>query len=168
MREPSKRGPGTGMAPRFYLYVDNVKQITICCLGQEQNKNEPMATKEDLFYKTKKFIIDLSNKTCLSSFYIGKAKDVEERQLKHAGEGYFCSIEIAKSSSFNKIDDAEKYLIAQFKKEIMPITFDNENNGGGGNPKADRLYVSLRFNMAFADDLDDADEENLFFGIMEI
>lgn len=117
-----------------------------------------MATKEELFCKTKEFIIDLSN----------KAKDVEERQLKHAGEGYFYSIELARSSSPEKIDDAEKYLIVQFKKETMPITFDNDNNGGGGNPKADRLYVSLRFNIVSADDLDDADEENLFFEIMEL
>ena len=127
-----------------------------------------MATKEELFSKTKEFILNLSNKTCLSSFYIGKAKDVEERQLKHHSEGYFCSIEIAKSSSPNQIDIAEKFLIAQFKREVLPITFDNDNNGGGGNPQADRLYLSLRFNMASADELDDADEENLLFEIIEL
>lgn len=127
-----------------------------------------MATREELFCKTKEFILNLSSKTCLSSFYIGKAEDVEERQLKHAREGYFYSIEIAKSSSPNEIDNAEKFLITKFKKEILPITFDNDNNGGGGNPQADRLYVSLRFNMTSADELDDADEENLFFEIMEL
>ena len=127
-----------------------------------------MATNEKLFSKTKEFILNLSNKTCLASFYIGKAKDVEERQLKHLEEGYFCSIEIAKSSSPNQIDSAEKFLIAHFKKEILPIIFDNDNNGGGGNPNADKLYVSLRFNIETIDELEDIDNDNLIFESIEL
>ena len=170
MREPSECGPGKELAPRFFICVFVNLRLIMSAIGKlgAKQKKDSMATKEELYCKTKEFILNLSSRTSLSSFYIGKAKDVNERQLKHSGEGYFCSIQIAKSSSSKIIDDAEKYLISQFKKGIMPIIFDNDNNGGGGNPKADRLDVSLRFNMASADDLDDVDEENLFFETMEL
>ena len=123
---------------------------------------------EELFVKTKEFVMNLSKSTCLASFYIGKAEDVDERQLKHQGEGYFHSVEIAHSDDANVIDEAERYLIDRFKKEEMPVFFDNINDGGGGNPKADNLYVSLRLCIKTIDELEDTDEENFMFNSIEL
>lgn len=123
---------------------------------------------EELYEKTKEFVLKLSNRTCLSSFYIGKAQDVELRQLQHQNEGYFHSVEIAHSDSAEIIDKAERYLIERFKNVQMPIVFDNINKGGGGSTKADKMYVSLRFTIKSIDELEDVDEDNFIFDSIKL
>ena len=123
---------------------------------------------KDLFEKTKKYVLDLSNRTCLSSFYIGKAEDVDLRHLQHQDKGYHQSVEIAHSDSAEIIDMAERYLIEKFKNKQMPIAFDNINEGGGGNTKADKLYISLRFNVETIDELEDVDEDNFIFDSIKL
>ena len=112
-----------------------------------------MSEFEELYTKTKTFVLDLDRRTCLSSFYIGKTRDIELRHLQHQDEGYHESVEIAHSDSANKINDAERYLIEKFKQEQISVVFDNENQGGGGNPKANKLYLSLRFQINSIDEL---------------
>jgi hypothetical protein len=141
----------------------------ICHRGWGQNKTlVPMADFKELFQKTKDYVLDLNGRTCLSSFYIGKAKDVDLRHLQHQDEGYYQSVEIAHSDSAEIIDKAERYLIERFKNEQMPIAFDNINEGGGGNTKADKLYVSLRFTIKSIDELEDVDEDNFIFECIEL
>ena len=127
-----------------------------------------MADFKELFQKTKDYVLDLNGRTCLSSFYIGKAKDVDLRHLQHLDDGYYKSVEIAYSNSAEIIDKAERYLIDEFKKEQLPIIFDNINEGGGGNTKADKLYVSLRFTIKSIDELDDVDEDNFIFDSIKL
>lgn len=123
---------------------------------------------EELYEKTKEFVLELSKRTCLSSFYIGKSQDVELRQLQHQDEGYFHSVEIAHSDSAEIIDKAERHLIERFKNVQMPITFDNIYKGGGGNTKADKIYVSLRFTIKSIDELEDVDEDNFIFDSIKL
>lgn len=127
-----------------------------------------MAKLKELFQKTKDYVLDLNGRTCLSSFYIGKSKDVVSRQLQHQDDGYYQSVEIAYSDSSKVIDEAERYLIDGFKREQMPIVFDNKNEGGGGNPDADKLYISLRFDVKTVDELEDIDEDNFIFDSIKL
>lgn len=118
---------------------------------------DTMEKLEDLFEKTRVYILTLSKKTCLSSFYIGKADDINERRIKHQKEGYQETVEIAHSDRPENIDGAERYLIEKIRQEKMPVILENINNGGGGNPKANKLYVSLHFDMKNIDELGDDD-----------
>ena len=127
-----------------------------------------MADFKELFQKTKDYVLGLNGRTCLSSFYIGKTKDVVLRQIQHLDDGYYRSVEIAHSDSENVIDEAECYLIERFKNEQMPIAFDNINEGGSGNTKADKLYVSLRFTIKSIDELEDVDEDNFIFDSIKL
>lgn len=127
-----------------------------------------MAGLKELFQKTKDYVLDLNGRTCLSSFYIGKTADIVSRQMQHQDDGYYHSVEIAHSNSANVIDEAERYLIDRFKREQIPIIFDNKNEGGGGNPDADKLYISLRFDVKTADELEDIDKENFTFDSIEL
>lgn len=107
--------------------------------------------------------MELSNRTCLYSFYIGKSEDADLRAIQHQDEGYNKTVEIAHSNSSKIIDAAERFLINSFKNAHLPVIFENKNEGGGGNPNADKLYVSLRFNFNSIDELNDTDEDNLIF-----
>jgi len=127
-----------------------------------------MADFKELFQKTKDYVLGLNGRTCLSSFYIGKTKDVVLRQIQHLDDGYYRSVEIAHSDSDNVIDEAERYLIDRFKKEEIHVSFDNKNDGGGGNPNADKLYVSLRFDVETIDELEDIDESNFIFDSIKL
>lgn len=124
-----------------------------------------MADIEALYSKTKRFIVNLSKKSCLSSFYIGKSKDVDTREFQHLDDGFERTIEIAHSLSADIINNSEKYLITMFNKENLSVTFDNKRGGGGGNPDASKLYISLHFNPQKDNDLDDDD---LDFESMEL
>ena len=111
-----------------------------------------------LYSIIKDFIVNLSKKSCLSAFYIGKSEDVDTREYQHCAEGFERTIEIAHSFSADKINEAEKYLISLFEEEKeLPVTFDNKRGGGGGNPKANKLYVALHFKPKNVDELYDDD-----------
>ena len=125
-----------------------------------------MASLEQLFIKTKDFILATFNNRCLSSFYIGKTDNIEQRELEHKKEGYWCTIEIAYSSSYSTINMAECFLISKFKKEKdFPVKLENVNDGGGGNPNANKLYVALKFKPK---DINDLDDDDLNFESMEL
>lgn len=127
-----------------------------------------MPNQTKLLTKVKEFLLRLSEGTCLVSFYIGKSEDVAMRELQHQEEGFCKSVEIAYSSSSAKIDKAERFLIDSFKKIEMPIAFDNKNDGGGGNPQANKLYVSLRLKMKSDSDLWDDEDDNFIFKSIEL
>lgn len=137
-------------------------------MGLSGTNSKIMAEFEKLFEKTKNYILSLDKRTCLSSFYIGKTRDIDMRHLNHQIEGYYKSVEIAHSDSVYKIDEAERYLIQEFKRKQIPVIFDNDNNGGAGNPNANKLYVSLRFKVKSVDELEDIDEDNFVFDSVKL
>lgn len=86
-------------------------------------------------------------------FYIGKTADVNERECEHSNNGYTNFSEIAKGVP-DEINKAEKELVSYFLESLLKSKFDNENNGGGGNPEADTLYiVFVRKNIQDSDEI---------------
>lgn len=87
-----------------------------------------------------KDIEDICIDDTIDRFYIGKTADVNDRECEHSNNGYANFSEIAKGVP-DAINKAEKELVSHFLESPLKSKFDNENNGGGGNPKADTLYI---------------------------
>lgn len=87
-----------------------------------------------------KDIEDICIDDTIDRFYIGKTADVNDRECEHSNNGYTNFSEIAKGVP-DAINKAEKELVSHFLKSPLKSTFDNENNGGRGNPEADTLYI---------------------------
>lgn len=76
----------------------------------------------------------------IKNFYIGKTDNVNDRECEHINNGYTNFSIIAKGTS-KIINKAEKELISYFQTSHLISKLANINNGGGGNTKADTLYI---------------------------
>lgn len=76
----------------------------------------------------------------IKKFYIGKTENVNDRECEHINNGYTNFSVIAKGTS-NIINNAEKELISYFQTSRLKSKLANINNGGGGNTKANTLYI---------------------------
>lgn len=76
----------------------------------------------------------------IKNFYIGKTDNVNDRECEHINNGYTNFSIIAKGTS-KIINKAEKELISYFRTSHLISKLANINNGGGGNTKADTLYI---------------------------
>lgn len=76
----------------------------------------------------------------IKNFYIGKTDNVNDRECEHINNGYTNFSIIAKGTS-KIINKAEKELISYFRTSRLKSKLANINNGGGGNTKANTLYI---------------------------
>lgn len=90
----------------------------------------------------------------LEKFYIGKTANYDERERVHKDdEGYNFMWKVAEGDS-DAINSAEKLLISYFTK-LMPSKIANKNEGGGGNEKANILYLCVKAKINNVDELFD-------------
>ena len=76
----------------------------------------------------------------IKNFYIGKTDNVNDRECEHINNGYTNFSIIAKGAS-DIINYTETALISYFRTSPLKSKLVNINNGGGGNTKADSLYI---------------------------
>ena len=76
----------------------------------------------------------------IKNFYIGKTDNVNDQECEHINNGYTNFSIIAKGTS-KIINKAEKELISYFRTSRLKSKLANINNGGGGNTKANTLYI---------------------------
>lgn len=86
----------------------------------------------------------LKFRTDFIEFKIGKTDDLEERKAQYQSEKYYYLWEIGYGTP-NDVNMAEKAIIKYFRdKSPYKERCKNENDGGGGNPKADKLYLAVK------------------------
>lgn len=86
----------------------------------------------------------LKFRTDFIEFKIGKTDDLDERRDKYRSEGYYYLWEIGCGTS-SDINMAEKTLIEYFRDESpYRKRCKNKNDGGGGNPNANKLYLAVK------------------------
>ncbi len=68
----------------------------------------------------------------IKKFYIGKTENVNDQECEHINNGY---------TNFSIINNAEIALISYFQTSHLKSKLANTKNGGGGNTKADTLYI---------------------------
>ena len=76
----------------------------------------------------------------IKNFYIGKTDNVNDQECEHINNGYTNFSIIAKGTS-KIINKAEKELISYCRTSRLKSKLANINNGGGGNTKANTLYI---------------------------
>lgn len=95
-------------------------------------------------------------------FYVGKTSDFSRRWDEHHNESKFSDGNLPDARYFNemyKLAEGEPETINQLEKDVIkyfngnPKMF-NKNEGGGGNPNANVLYVL--FHMEFVGDENNA------------
>jgi hypothetical protein len=120
---------------------------TIWCMEQ--------ITIERLYDKLK---AKLDSMSIITRFYIGKTDDVEERANEHAEEKGMQATKQLASGTPSIISEGEKYLITQFKREDKRC---QNSNIGGGNPKANKLYISYCYDVGMIKTIDELDDGEL-------
>ena len=96
----------------------------------------------DYLQQIKTAIDDRLNWKKCTCFYIGKTDNFESRCLEHRQEeGYTFCWELAKGEA-ELISKLEDNLIKLYKEDKR---LKNKNEGSGGNPNADTLYVAFRY-----------------------
>lgn len=83
--------------------------------------------------------LELSHLPNLQEFKIGKTTEPEERVKNYDGYNYF---NVIATGGSDMINHAEIYLIENLREDSRCL---NINNGGGGNPNADKLYLIARY-----------------------
>lgn len=76
----------------------------------------------------------------IKNFYIGKTDNVNDRECEHINNGY-TNFSIIATGTPDIINNAEIALISYFQTSHLKSKLANTNNGGGGNTKADTLYI---------------------------
>ena len=76
----------------------------------------------------------------IKKFYIGKTDDVNDRECDHKNNGY-TNFSIIATGTPDIINNAEIALISYFQTSHLISKLANINNGGGGNTKANTLYI---------------------------
>lgn len=86
----------------------------------------------------------LDFRTDFIEFKIGKTDDIEKRKAQYRSEKYYYLWEIGYGTP-SDVNMAEKALIEYFRdKSKNKERCKNENDGGGGNPQADKLYLAVK------------------------
>ena len=86
---------------------------------------------------------ELEHRTDLIEFKIGKTDDIEDRKFGYKNEGYPYIWEIGYGEPV-VITEAEKILIRYFRDESPYKDRCRNEQEGGGNPKADKLYFAAK------------------------
>ena len=86
---------------------------------------------------------ELKFRTDLIEFKIGKTDDIEDRKFGYKKEGYPYIWEIGYGTS-DVITEAEKILIRYFRDESPYKDRCKNEQEGGGNPKANKLYLAAK------------------------
>ena len=76
----------------------------------------------------------------IKKFYIGKTDNVNDRECEHINNGY-TNFSIIATGTPDIINNAEIALISYFQTSPLKSKLANINNGGGGNTKANTLYI---------------------------
>ena len=76
----------------------------------------------------------------IKKFYIGKTDNVNDRECEHINNGY-TNFSIIATGNPDIINNAEIALISYFQTSHLISKLANINNGGGGNTKANTLYI---------------------------
>lgn len=114
-------------------------------------------TVEELYILLKKRLEMLN---FLVKFYIGKTDNVEKRGQEHKeNDGLPITVQIAYGDA-KSISDGEKYLINIFKRHDK---YCQNINIGGGNPNANKLYISYACDMTKAKLVHELDDDNLMW-----
>lgn len=96
----------------------------------------------------------------LVGFYIGKTDDIEKRGKEHKEkDGLPKTVQIAYGDA-RTISEGEKYLIKKFKEDDK---YCQNINIGGGNPNADKLYISYACDLTKAKTIHELDDDDLVF-----
>lgn len=97
---------------------------------------------------------------CMTAFYIGKTMNVETRGRQHSERDNLPITEQLAFGNPKTIKNGEKYLIKRFMNDIR---FCKNINIGGGNPDADKLYVSYRCDMINVNSIDELDDDDMMW-----
>ena len=81
--------------------------------------------------------------TVLDRFYIGKTGNIEYARERHEREGYTYTVQIGESASPSEISNLECLLINYFRSASPYRNLCMNDRVGGGNDKADKLYLSV-------------------------
>ena len=104
----------------------------------------------------------LENMKYLVKFYIGKAKDVEKRGHDHEEkDGMPNTVTIAYGDA-RIISEGEKYLIMKFKDSDKLC---KNINIGGGNPNADKLYISYSCDMTKTESIYELNDDDIMWSV---
>lgn len=95
---------------------------------------------------------ELKFRTDFIEFKIGKAEDIEERKFGYTNEGYQYIWEIGYGTP-DVITEAEKILIRYFRDESPYKDRCKNMQEGGGNPKANKLYLAAKPDKLVYDNL---------------
>ena len=104
----------------------------------------------------KKLETELLKISCLETFYIGKADDLDRREKEHENEGYSSTTGLAKGSP-SVISEAEESLISYFQNSGIADKLNNASPYSVGNDEANIIYVSLIISPQDINELDDDD-----------